>query len=71
MQCYQIKPTKQYCYGSAIVAARTVEEAIQTYCKQEYNSFLYDDCLCTTNLVYGLDFDTKESCIVIDNLFSD
>ena len=36
MEVFRIKPTAAYCGGAAYVAARHVDEAIKTFCEEDY-----------------------------------
>lgn len=69
MQVYKISPTDQYVGGCALVAAKSVEEAIKEFCKDDYYAFQYEDYTCTCNIIVGLDYDTESSCIIFNCLY--
>ena len=42
MEVFRIAPTAMYCGGAAYVAARRVDEAIETFCENDYRKFEYE-----------------------------
>ena len=68
MQVFKILPTLIYTYGVALVAARDSEEAIKIYCSTEFREDLYDDCVCTCNIIVGLDYNTDKPVLILDNI---
>lgn len=69
MQVYKIEPNVGYSGGSALVAATSAEEAIKTFCTTDYKEYLYDYYNCTCNIVVGLDYDSKESTIIFNDIY--
>ena len=47
MEVFRIAPTAAYCGGAAYVAARNVDEAIETFCENDYRKFEYEEGVCT------------------------
>ena len=68
MQVFKILPTLIYTYGVALVAARDSEEAIKAYCSTEFREDLYDDCVCTCNIIVGLDYNTDKPVLILDTI---
>lgn len=68
MDCYKIIVDEAYCGGCAIIAAKSEKEAIDTFCLNEYNKFVYGFYNCKCNLIPGLHYDTETSKIVIDSI---
>lgn len=71
MYCYKIEPHNGYSGGCAIVAAHNVDEAIKTFCKDEYNDYEYDMFHCTCNVVNGLHYDSETPKIVFNHIYSE
>lgn len=69
MQVFRIETNISYSGGSALVAARDVQEAIKEYCEDSFRSYIYDYCKCTCNLVFGLDYDTKVPHVIFDDIY--
>ena len=68
MQVYEITPTSDYTYGCALVAADSIERAINFYCKDEYNDFIYTEYLCTCNIVPKLEYDTTYPAVILNTI---
>lgn len=68
MQVFKIEPRAPYNYGAAIVAARDSEEAIKTYCSDEFGHYMYDDCKCECNIIIGLDYQTDNPTLIFNNI---
>ena len=68
MQVFKIEPTIPYSYGAAIVAARDSEEAIKVYCATEFRDYMYDECKCTCNIIFGLDYETNSPMLIFDTI---
>lgn len=69
LDVYKIVPKKPYCYGSALVAATSENEAISVFRQSSnYNSFLYDECNCICEMIVGLEYNTNQACIILDTV---
>ena len=71
MQVFKIEPKASYTYGAAIVAARDSEEAIKTYCSDEFRNYIYDECECECNIIVGLDYQTDNSALIFNKIGSE
>lgn len=71
MQVFKIEPKAPYTYGAAIVAARDLEEAIKTYCSDEFRNYIYDEYKCECNIVVGLDYQTDNSALIFNKIGSE
>lgn len=71
MQVFKIEPKAPYTYGAAIVAARDSNEAINTYCSEEYRNYKYDEYGCKCDIVIGLDYKTNSPIIIFDKIDSE
>ena len=69
MQVYRIEPRVQYGGGSALVCATSAEEAVKTFCSSDYRDYIYAWNNCTCNIIVGLDYDSKESTIIFDDIY--
>ena len=71
MQVFKIEPTAKWTFGIALVAARDSDEAIKVFTETEFREWEYDEFKCTTNIIVGLDYNTKEPTLIFDTLASD
>lgn len=55
--------------GSALVTAKSVEEAIKLFCEDEFRAYTYDENNCTCNLVHRLDCDTNVPEILFNDIY--
>ena len=69
MQVYRIEPHVIYCRGSALIAAKSTDEAIKLFCDDEYRSYIYDEYNCTCNIVVGLDYDTTVPHVIFNDIY--
>ena len=69
MEIFRIAPTAAYCGGAAYVAAKTTEEAIKTFCENDYRNFEYEEGKCTCNHVVSMSYDTNIPCVIFDDLY--
>jgi hypothetical protein len=69
MQVYRIEPKDRYCGGSALIAAKSTDEAIKTFCFDEYRSYIYEEYNCTCNIIVGLDYDTSVPQIIFNDIY--
>lgn len=70
MQVFKIESTGEWTFGIALVAARDSDEAIKVFTETEFREWAYDKFQCTTNIVVGLDYNTKEPTLIFDTLAS-
>lgn len=71
MQVFKIEPTVSYAYGAALIAARDSEEAIEIYCATEFREYMYDEYVCTCNIIVGLDYETNIPTLIFDKIGSE
>ena len=71
MQVYRIAPTEAWCGGAAYVAARSTEEAITTFCEEEYRKYEYEEMSCTCNLVANMSYDINMPFMIFDDLYQE
>lgn len=71
MYCYKIKPNSSGSGGCALIAAHNTDEAIKTFCKDDYNDWEYDLLNCTCNVVNGLHYDSETSKIIFNHIYSE
>ena len=69
MEVFRIAPTRAYCGGAAYVAARRVDEAIETFCESDYRKFIYEVCYCTCNHVPKMSYDIDKPFVIFDDLY--
>ena len=69
MEVFRIAPTAAYCGGAAYVAARRVDEAIETFCENDYRNFEYDYAECTCNHVANMHYDIDRPFVIFDDLY--
>ena len=69
MQVYRIAPTETWCGGAAYVAAKTTEEAIATFCEENYRKFEYEEGICTCNHVANMSYDIDKPFVIFDDLY--
>ena len=69
MNVFRIAPTAPYCGGAAYVAAKSVEEAIETFCENDYRKYEYEECNCTCNLVTNMYHDINSPFVIFDDLY--
>jgi hypothetical protein len=69
MDVYRISPTALYCGGAAYIAARTTEEAIETFCENEYRKYEYEEGMCTCNHVANMSYDIDRPFMIFDDLY--
>jgi len=69
MQVYRIEPHVQYGGGSALVCATSTEEAIKTFCSDEFRSYTYDENNCTCNIIVGLDYDITVPMVMFNDIY--
>lgn len=69
MEVFRIKPTAAYCGGAAYVAARHVDEAINTFCEEDYRKFEYEEGSCECNHVANMSYDIDKPFVIFDDLY--
>lgn len=69
MEVFRIAPTAAYCGGAAYVAARSVEEAIATFCEEGYRKYEYEEASCTCNRVTNMYHDINTPFVIFDDLY--
>lgn len=69
MTVYEIKPTRSYTYGNALVAADNEEQAIETFRNaNEYNDYEYDDYQCECKLIEKLHYYCETPTIITNHI---
>lgn len=71
MQVFKIEPTISYSHGIALIAARDSEEAIEIYCSDEFRNYMYNEYICTCNIIVGLDYETNSPALIFDKIGSE
>lgn len=71
MKVFIINPTIAYSFGCALIAANNIQEAINTYTKEEYKSYIYEECKCKCGLIEKLDYETDVPTVIIDTIQED
>lgn len=69
MEVFRIAPTAAYCGGAAYVAAKSVDEAIETFCENDYRKFEYEEGVCTCNHVTNMHHDIDTPFVIFDDLY--
>ena len=69
MEVFRIAPTAMYCGGAAYVAANNVEEAIKTFCEDDYRKFEYEEGNCTCNHVDNMSYNTDKPIVIFNDLY--
>lgn len=69
MKVFRIAPTAAYCGGAAYVAARNVNEAIETFCEKDYRKFEYEEGVCTCNHVTNMHYDIDTPFVIFNDLY--
>ena len=69
MEVFRIAPTAAYCGGAAYVAARRVDEAIETFYESDYRKFEYKEGVCTCNHVANMSYDIDKPFVIFDDLY--
>lgn len=69
MDVYRISPTKPWCGGAAYVAAKTTEEAINTFCENNYRKFEYEEGACECNHIANMSYDIDKPFVIFDDLY--
>lgn len=69
MEVFRIAPTAAYCGGAAYVAARSVDEAIETFCEDDFRDHEYKYGECTCNLVTNMHHDIDKPFVIFDDLY--
>ena len=69
MEVFRISPTALYCGGAAYVAARNTEEAIATFCEEDYRTYEYEEASCECNHVSNMSHDTDKPFVIFDDLY--
>ena len=69
MKVFRISPTAAYCGGAAYVAAKNTEEAISTFCEENYRKFEYEEGDCTCNHVTNMSYDIDKPFVIFDDLY--
>ena len=71
MDVYRLTPTAAYCGGAAYVAARRIDEAIKTFCENDYRKLEYEECKCTCAHVANMSYDIDKPFVIFDDLYLD
>lgn len=69
MDVFRIAPTIAFGGGAAYVAARRVDEAIETFCENDYRKFEYEEGICTCNHVANMSYDIDRPFVIFDDLY--
>ena len=69
MKVYRIFPTAAFFVGAAYVAANDVEEAIKTFCEDDFRDYEYKYGECICNLVTNMHHDIDEPFVIFDDLY--
>ena len=69
MKVFKITPTEPYTGGAAYVAAKNTEEAINTFCENDYRKFEYEEGICTCNHVANMSYDIDKPFVIFDDLY--
>ena len=69
MEVFRISPNAAWCGGAAYVAARNTEEAINTFCEENYRKHEYDYAECTCNLVANMHYYIDRPFVIFDDLY--
>ena len=69
MKVFRITPTELYTGGAAYVAAHDVEEAIKTFCEDDFRDYEYKYGECTCNLVTNMHHDIDTPFVIFDDLY--
>ena len=69
MDVFKISPTAAYSGGAACVAANNKEEAINTFCENDYRKFNYEVCYCTCDRIPKMSYDIDRPSIIFDDLY--
>ena len=69
MEVFRISPTTAYCGGAAYVAARNVDEAIKTFCENDYRNFEYEEGNCECNHVSNMSYNIEFPFVIFDDLY--
>ena len=69
MKVFRITPTKPYTGGAAYVAANDIEEAIKTFCEENYRKYEYEEGSCECNHVAYMSYDITVPFVIFDDLY--
>ena len=69
MKVFRISPTAQYTGGAAYVAANNVEEAIKTFCEEDYRKYEYEEASCECNPIAYMSYDIDFPFVIFDDLY--
>ena len=69
MKVFRIAPRDAYCGGTAYVAANNVEEAINTFCEEDYRKYEYEEASCVCNHVVNMSYDIDKPFVIFDDLY--
>lgn len=65
---YKIAPQVKYVYGVALVAARSKNEAIETFCETEYRKHQYSEFTCSCEIIPNMNYETKEAVTILNSI---
>ena len=69
MEVFRIAPTAAYCGGAAYVAANNVEEAIATFCEEDYRKYEYEEASCKCDHVANMSYNINRPFVIFDDLY--
>lgn len=69
MKVFRIIPTVAYCGGAAYVAANNAEEAIKTFCENDYRNYEYKYGECTCDHVVNMSYNIDKPFVIFDDLY--
>ena len=69
MEVFRISPTEAFCGGAAYVAARNKEEAIATFCEENYRKYEYENASCECNNVVNMTYSIDTPFVIFDDLY--
>lgn len=63
---YKIVPQVKYVYGIALVAAHTKQDAINIFCKDEYNKHQFNEFTCSCDVIPNMDYTTNTPQVILN-----
>ena len=69
MEVFRISPTAAYCGGAAYVAAKNTEEAIKTFCEEDFRKYEYEEGNCECNHIANMSYNINIPFVIFDDLY--
>lgn len=63
---FKIVPQVNYAYGIALVAACTKNEAISTFCSDDYNEHQYNEFSCSCEMIPAMNYETAKPQVILN-----